>query len=157
MVVVPRDLRVICVSTNNFNVHASLRAAHEGVSSTYSQCNSDWWKTSIYANSNAEGNRNLKQKNGTFKTHTTEEARLTSRTGFKLGVKETRPKPISTNLAVPGKSRPQKLLTSRPEARTMGQLQFPDFPSNSFQTSPEKISSPNPQKVTIRVTYPGIP
>lgn len=44
-------------------------SAHEGVSATDSQRNSDWWKTSIYAKSNAEDNRNLKQKNGTFKTH----------------------------------------------------------------------------------------
>jgi hypothetical protein len=38
-------------------------------------------------------------------------------TGFKLAVKETRPKSVSKNSASPGKSNPD----TWPEARTMGQ------------------------------------
>ena len=52
-------------------------------------------------------------------------------TGFKWAIQDW---------ASPGKPRPQKLPHTWPEARTMGQQQFPDFLSNSFQSSPATVS-----------------
>jgi hypothetical protein len=73
-----------------------------------------------------------------------------SMTGFKWTVQETRPTSVSKNQASPGKSVTKKnppglkqpirncpairsCPTTWPEASAMGQQQFPDFPSNSFQ------------------------
>jgi hypothetical protein len=67
-------------------------------------------------------------------------------TGFKLAVKETRPKTLFPRTEqVQARPGLRSCLAIWPEARTMGQQQFPDFLSyflsNSFQTSPSKFSA----------------
>ena len=70
-------------------------------------------------------------------------------TGFKLAVKETRPKSLFLRTgqfqASPGL---RSGSTTWSEARTMGQQQFPDFLSyflsNIFQTSPASFQPPHP-------------
>ena len=65
-------------------------------------------------------------------------------TGFKWAIQDW---------ASPGKPRPQKLPHTWPEARTMGQQQFPDFLSNSFQTSVSNLHAPIKRWSKMKVTY----
>lgn len=70
-------------------------------------------------------------------------------TGFTLALKETRPKSLFSRTGqVQASSDLRSCPATWPEARTMGQQQFPDFLSyflsNSFQTSPASFQPPHP-------------
>jgi hypothetical protein len=70
--------------------------------------------------------------------------------GLKLAVKETRSKSLSQRTGqFQASSGLRSCPATWPEAKTIGQQQFPDFLSyffnNSFQTFPAKFPVPTPQ------------